>query len=189
MRYGFWSGLALLLLLTACQTTQEGTLSPEEYGLRKGATELSAQGSFDTTKGSQTYTGALSLSRFLTKNHEVGVTTLWMGNHSSGSGYSSDTTMTALAGTYSYNILLSDRASIYAGPQAGWVNSSTDYGSGSTSNSSFSYGLHAGYRSFFTANAAWFVEYRYTTYDTGGGGTSQDHSTFFGGLSVLFGGA
>lgn len=186
MRYHSLWWVAMLLTVTACQARQ-GTLRSGEYGLREGAMELVAQGNLDVVEDTTTLMGHVGLGYFLTENHEVGVSTSLARSDSDSGGFQSESTSTFLSGSYSYNHSLNESSSIYAGPHLGLALTSFSSSFGSMSDTTFSYGLHAGFRSFITANAAWIVEYRYTTYDAGGG-VSVDRSSLLAGLSVLFGG-
>jgi hypothetical protein len=129
---------------------------------------------------SERVAGRLGVGHFLTDEHEVGLDFATVYDGLEGGGSSS---RYFLGPFYHYNLPLTARTSIYAGPHLGLEYSD---GSGVSSQIDFAYGVQAGIRHWLSPKVSFNLETRYTHTELGSSGlNNRDELGLFLGFDVV----
>jgi len=163
LRKGAFAALLSLPLVACAATSSPAAQEGGAWGPSQGESELTFGGSIgnltiDPDAGDDisinTLDGQLGYGRYLTDQHEVGGQVI-LSLQSPDEGDDSGTV--GLLPYYRYNIRSGDRGQYYVGGHTGIVQFQ-----GEDSETSFSYGIHGGFKSWLTTELSFFVEPRLT---------------------------
>ncbi len=177
-------------ILIAIGFSAPATAQEELFGASRGEYLFGLSGNYRYAKArdvgsaadeTEVFTARGSFSMFLEREHEIGfeLAPSFARNELGG-----DSTDVFLGAFYNYNLWTSPKTSFYAGPQLGLLYVDP---SGVSSDTAFSYGVHAGMRYWIDPRISFDIEPRlsFTNLDRSLGGDQTLLDIFFG-ISIKF---